>query len=423
MVSDVLDTPQQSFDPIVKGPKFTSDVINTLISSIMAFFAWLLFFSYYGLILSLELIGIVITFIVFMILLPYTLFQIGRWFEIFAYQLLTIRSGMQYLNYKTKCPFLKRKRLTFYCIAEQIRPKDAVFDDTFLKCHKASMWQECWSNRVPSILQVFDTKLPKQKQQLIFILANMKEKAAQSKTKMLEVLNNYEEDIESKLAAGYALAEMKEEKAILPLLTMLGKFDQRRDQTVRAILVRFQSSATPYLAEALVNCESENICGALIEVLGKIKDPSSVPVLKEVLSKPETSEYIRLEVLYALQENATNEAYEVLVHHLRNAGDEEHEVIRTITQSNKKMVLLLIELLSDSSISKEYYEKVGDILASLDASAYDKLFTQISQEEGSERARYLARILKENTPEDMEFQPLHLVLQKYVTTPESLDEF
>jgi len=422
MASDMLDIPKQSSEPVMKEPEFTSDVINALISSIVALFAWLLFFYYYGLILSLELIGIIITFIFFMILLPYTLFQISRWFEIFAYKLLTFRSGMQYLNYKTKCPFLKRKRLTFYCTAEQIRPKEAVFDDTFLKCHKELMWQECWPNRVPSILQVFDTKLPKQKQQLIFILANMKGKAVQSKTKILEVLNKDEEDIESRLAAGYALAEMKEEQAILPLLSMLGKFDQRRDQTIRAILVRFQSLAIPYLAESLVNCESDNVCGSLIEILGKIKVPSTVPVLKDVLLKPEASEYIRLEVLYALKENATNEAYELLVQHLKNAGDEEHEIIRTITQSSRKMILLLIELLSDPSISKEYYEKVGDILASLDASTYDKLFTNISQEEGAERARYLAGILKENTPEDEEFQTLHLILEKHMANSESFDD-
>ena len=214
---------------------------------------------------------------------------------------------------------------------------------------------------------------------------------------------------------------MKEEQAIPPLLSMLGKYDQRRDQTIRAILVRFQTIAIPYLAEALSDCESESYCGTIIEILGKIKDPSSVPVLKDLLFKPETTEYVRLEIVYALQENNTDEAYEVLVQHLKDAGDEEHEVIRTLTQSNKKMILSFIELLKDPSISKEYYEKVGDILASLDASIFDKLFAKISQEEGSERVRYLAGILKENTPEEAEFQPLHTVLQKYLVISEPLD--
>ena len=56
------------------------------------------------------------------------------------------------------------------------------------------------------------------------------------------------------------------------------------------------------------------------------------------------------------------------------------------------------------------YAEIGDILAQIPASTYEKLFAKI---EDVELVKRLATILKDHTPEEEEFAPLHAVLQMY----------
>ncbi|MHA1213680.1 MAG: HEAT repeat domain-containing protein [Candidatus Hodarchaeales archaeon] len=418
MASDNSDNSNESYDLISKEPEFISDVIQALLTAIMVTFSWYIFLSLYGWILSIPLLGIIITIGVFLLLLPYTLYQISRWLEIFGYKILSMKLGIPYMNYKSKCPFLKRKRLTFYCTAEQSNPYEIIFDPTFMKCHNESMWEECWAGRVPSIVGVFDYVPPKKQQTLAFTLAHMKEKAVESSFKMLEVVNNEELPLDVRLSAAYALAEMKEEKGIPTVLEMLGKYDTRHDHTIRAVIARYKEKAIPYLSEKLNEIESEIEKGVLVEILGKTQCKEAIPVLEKELKNEENGEYVKLQSIYSIQELGFKEGFDVLITYLENAGEEEHEAIKNVCMSNKlAMVPKLIELLNDPDISEEYYEKVGDILADIEAKTYDKIFSRIAEKEGAEEARRLAKILKDNTPEEEEFKPLHEILSMHLLEP------
>ncbi|MHA1974181.1 MAG: HEAT repeat domain-containing protein [Candidatus Hodarchaeales archaeon] len=418
MVSDNSDNSNKSHDLISKEPEFISDVVQAFLTAIMVIFSWYIFLSLYGWIMSIPLLGFLIVIGVFMLLLPYTLYQISRWLEIFGYKLLSMKLGIPYMNYKSKCPFLKRKRLTFYCTAEQSKPKEIIFDPTFMKCHNESMWEECWEGRVPSIIAVFDSVPPKLQQNLAFTLAHMKEKASESSFKMLETVNNEEYSLDVRLSAAYALAEMKEDKGIETVLEMLGKHDRRHDQTIRAVISRYRDRAIPYVREKLARTESEVEKGVLIEILGKTQSKEAIPVIEEELKNEENDEYVKLQSIYSLQELGFKEGFEILIAYLENAGDEEHEAIKNVCMSNKLiMVPKLIELLNNPDISEKYYEKIGDILADIEAKTYDKIFSRIAEKEGIEESRRLAKILKDNTPEEEEFNPLHQVLSNHLLEP------
>ena len=117
------------------------------------------------------------------------------------------------------------------------------------------MWEACWPDRIPSILEKYDEAPANMKQQFAFILAAMKDIASPAGDKMNEALINDTLEMEARVAAGYALEEMKDERGIEPLIGMMGQFDQRTDQMIRAILGRYQEMANPHLLEAIQNCE------------------------------------------------------------------------------------------------------------------------------------------------------------------------
>ncbi|MFX1284876.1 MAG: hypothetical protein ACFFB5_14540 [Promethearchaeota archaeon] len=400
-------------------PSFMNDFMNTLLSTIITVVLWILFFAYYEwlrlffpLFFGISIGTIVATLLVFFL----TYSTVIRWLDVWAYQIASWRSNVPYMNYQTKCPFLQRKLLSFTCRAEQIAPFEV---ELFEKCHKELMWEACWPERIPSILLVYDEAPAKMKQQLAFILAAMKEHALPAAEKMHEVLTSETLGLEERVSAGYALEEMKDERGIEPLITMVAKYDQRTDKMIRAILTRYQEMAIPYLIDAVQNCENDIQCGGYIEVMGKIGHDSTIPVLENLLMNDTTGDYSKLHTIYAFQEIGNEEAFKILIAYLEKASDEEQSAIKQVCLARKLISLpMLIDLLSNTEISEDYYARIGDILAEVDANTYDRFFTKIGESQGIESVQRLAAILKENTPEEEEFIRVHEVLSKYLASTE-----
>ena len=399
-------------------PNFINDLLTLVGTSALVSIIWYLFFMFYGYILSLELIGMIILFVVMLLLLPYSMTLVGKWFEIWAYQSAAWKHSIPYMNYKKKCPFFQRKYLKFSCKAEQLAPFDIP---TFEKCHKDKLWEDCWVNRVPSIIEVFNSVPPKKQQELSFILGAMKDKATLASNKMNEVLSDAQVEMETRLAAGYALSEMKEESAIAPLISMLGQSNQRTEQTIRAIIARFKDLAIPYLIQAIQECDSDQGCGAILEIMGKIGSENFFPTIEAVLRNESSGEYSKLNAYYALQAIDTEEAYRIVINSLDYASEEDWLTAKQVCQEKKsKSFPLLINLLPNNEISQQFYERIGDILADVDSSTYKKLFQQLQKTEGIEKTQNLARTLKEHTPEEEDFHKLHLILNEFINPPISL---
>lgn len=409
IIPDIDIIPDTSATP---PPNFMSDLGYLLLTTIVTVFLWVIFFNYLDFLFALDLIGFVLILVILMFLMPYTFYTIRRWFEIWAYQVVSWRRGLPYMNYKTKCPFLQRSMFTFSCKAEQIAPFD---EGIFKKCHIEPMWKACWPERIPSILQIFDDAPSKAKKELAFLLALMKEHAFPASSKMIEVLTNPVYEIEVRVSAGYALAEMKHEGGIEPLIEMVGQYNPRLDQTIRAILVHYSEMAVPSLHAAVQNCESDSQCGGLVEILGKIKDSNSLPILKSLLAQDKVGELTRLQTIYALQEMNSEEAIKILIEYLERAPEEEQTAIKQVCISRNLLSFpILIELLANQEISEDYYARIGDILAEVDARTYDHFFTELSVTQGLTTVQKLAAILKENTPEEEEFRKTHEVLAKHI---------
>ena len=394
------------------APSFATDLINTSLSLFIVIVIWYTFLQvvYPFLYFTLDLIGLIAAMLIMMFLLSYSFSKGSLFLSVLAYQLASRSTGIPYMNPKHKCPYLERKWLTFSCRAEQLLGFDLP---AFTKCHNKEMWLQCWSDRVPSILQVFDSLPPKKQQHLGFLLASMKEQARSANIKMMEVLTNESFTMDVRLSAGYALAEMKEESGILPLIELVGHGESvRQEQTIQAILTRFKELAVPHLIDALENCEDDSRYGGYAVILGKIGDESSIPTLQEMLTKETSGEYIRLQSIYALQEIETVSSYKALIAFMEHADEDEKEIIKDACLSKKLISFpILIELLTHDELSEEYYAEIGDTLAQVQAPTYDKLFTELKDEE---LVRKLASILKEHTPEDEEFLPLHEVLDQYI---------
>ena len=416
-----LNQPDDVSNSLSVPPSFTTDFLNAFLSTIFTIVLWFLFFMYYeflsGLLpllpgISLGTIGG--TLIVFF----FTYSLIIRWFEIWAYKLASWRSGVPYMNYRTKCPFFQRSRLTFSCKAEQITPLKL---EIFEKCHNKAMWEVCWPERIPSILEVYDEAPAKTKQQFAFMLAAMKEHALPAGEKMHEALTNNTLELEARVSAGYALEEMKDKSGIEPLIAMVGQFDQRTDKMIRSILVRYKDMAVPSLISAVQNCDNDIKCGGFVDVMGKIGHSNFVPTLDNLLTNETTGEFTRLQAIYALQEIASEDAFRILIAYLEKAPDEEQITIKQACLSRKLISFpLLIDLLSSTEITEDYYARVGDILAEVDANTYDRFFTKLGEDRGIETVQRLATILKKNTPEEDEFLMMHDVLSKYLDNSTSL---
>ncbi|MHA1976905.1 MAG: HEAT repeat domain-containing protein [Candidatus Hodarchaeales archaeon] len=406
-------------------PDFVSDFVGTIGNVFLVLVIWYFFFTfvYTTLYYLLDILGLIVSMIIMMYLLTFTFAKFSEFLSVMAYQSASWRTGIPYMNYKTKCPFLQRKFLNFTCIAEQI----AEFDiPAFEKCHREAMWLECWPDRVPSIIDVFDNKYdkvievkdrtthittPKRQQQLAFILGAMKERAKYASFKMLEVLKDESYLMDVRLAAGYALAEMKDESGIEIILSLIGQTDTRQETTVRAVVARFGELAIPYVATALENCEDDLKCGAYAEIMGKIGTPSAIPALEKLLNAPSSEDYTLLQTIYALHEIGTKEAYEKLITFLENAQEEEKSTIKDVLMTKKLITFpILIQLLNNAEISEDYYAEIGDILAQVQAPTYDKLFTKLEDKILVSR---LASILKEHTPDEEEYLPLHAVIDKH----------
>ncbi|MFX0015425.1 MAG: HEAT repeat domain-containing protein [Promethearchaeota archaeon] len=415
-----LKQPDSARNSTTAKPSFMVDFANASLSTIFSILLWILFFQYYPVLGSIIplFFGISVgTLVGTVIIIFFTYSILVRWFEIWAYQIASWRYPIPYMNYRTKCPFLQRRYLTFSCRAEQIAPFDIP---AFEKCHKSLMWEACWPERIPSILQVYDEAPPNVKQQYSFILAAMKEIASPAADKMYEALTSETLEIQARVSAGYALEEMKNERGIEPLISMLGQFDQRTNQMIQAILVRYKDMAMPYLISAIQNCEGDMQCGTIVEILGKIKHDDSVATIENLLTNEETGEVTRLQSIYALQEVGSEKAMKALVSYFKSAPAEEHDIIKDVLLNQKLISFpLLIELLSDPETPEDYYTRIGDILADVDAITYDRFFTKLGELKGLDTVHKLATILKENTPEEEEFQRLHEVLSKHQTSIQS----
>ncbi len=399
-------------------PNFVNDLLSLVGTSALVSLLWYLFFMFYGYILSLELIGMIILFVAMLLLLPYSMTIVGKWFEIWAYQSAAWKHSIPYMNYRKKCPFFQRKYFKFSCRAEQLAPFDVP---AFEKCHKTKLWEDCCANRVPSIIEVFDSVPPKKQQELSFILGAMKDKATLASNKMSEVLSDPQIEMETRLATGYALSEMKEESGIVPLISMLGQTNQRTEQTIRAIIARYKDLAIPYLIQAMQECDSDQTCGAFLEIMGKIGSENFFPTIEGVLKNENSGEYSKLNAYYALQAIDTEKAYRIVIDSLDYASEEDWLTAKQVCHGKKsKSFPLLNELLPNSEISQQFYERIGDILADVDSSTYKRLFKQLQETEGMEKAQNLARILKEHTPEEEEFQKLHSILNEIINPPLTL---
>lgn len=394
------------------APNFTSDLLSAAFSIFLVIIVWYTFIQviYPFLYFTLDFLGLIAAMLLMMFLLSYTFAKGSILLSVLAYQSATWRTGIPYMNSTTKCPYLKRRWLTFSCRAEQLSDFDV---SEYQKCHNEEMWLFCWPDRVPSILQVFDSNPPKKQQQLAFLLASMKEHAQSAGFKMLDVLTNEAFTMDVRLSAGYALAEMKDESAISPLIGMVGSGTNiRQEQTIRAIITRFKERAVPHVITAFNSSNDDNRCGGFAEILGKIGDESSISTLQEILVKETSEEYTRLQCLYALQEVETVSSFKVLITYLEGAPEEEKAIIKEACLSRKLISFpILIELLTHAEISEEYYAEIGDILAQVQAPTYDKLFRKLEDEELVQK---LASILKEHTPEEEEFLPLHEVLDQFI---------
>ncbi len=408
MSDDQIDTPMISSE---MAPDFVSDFIGAISMVFLVIAIWFVFFNlvYPFLAIQFEFLGLIGSMIIMMFLLTYTFARFSEFLSVMAYQSASWRTGIPYLNYKTKCPFLQRRFFKFNCIAEQIEELDI---QAFKKCHFENMWLECWPQRVPSIINVFDTVPPKRQQQLAFILGAMKERANSASTKLYEVLTTESYEMDVRLAAAYALAEMKEESGIEPVLSLLGQTDARQGTTIRAVVARFGELAIPYVTSALDTCEDDMNCGALAEILGKIGSSSVIPSLEKLLNNSSSEEYTLLQTIYALHEIGTKEAYESLIKYLETAEEEEKSTIKDVLMTKKLVTFpILIELLNNEEISEDYYAEIGDILAQVPASTYEKLFAKL---EDKGLVKQLASILKNHTPDEEDFLPLHAVLDVYV---------
>jgi len=390
---------------------FFSDLTNAFIRSIFIIFLWYFFFSYYPLIMAFGLLGLVIIFVVMMIILPYTLTAITLWFNIWAYKILSWQTNLPYMNYRAKCIFLQRKRFTFSCLAEQIAPYEK---DKIERCHREELWKACWPQRIPSILEAYDQVLDKRKQRLLTLLAAMNEYAAPAGPKMLVALNNTTLEPRTRIYAGLVLAVTKNEDGIEPLLNMLGNYETRTDKSIIAVLSRYGETVIPHLINAIKDSEDDNMCGVLVDIMGRTEHPNIIPTLDNLLKNEATGEFTRLQVIYALQGLQSEEAYKVLLDNFEKAPEDEQSQIKGVFLSNKPISLpLLIELLPDREISEDFYVQIGDVLAEVDAQTYNRLFTSIRESKGLETSQRLARILKENTPEEEEFQKIRDVLNKH----------
>ncbi|MHA2052560.1 MAG: HEAT repeat domain-containing protein [Candidatus Hodarchaeales archaeon] len=398
-------------------PSFSTDITRAITQLALALLSWYVFLSIIWPFLRylLGFLGDLAAGILMIMLLLYTFTIGGLFLDALAYQSAVRNTGLPYMNYTTKCPYFFRKRLTFYCRAEQIADFDVP---AFRKCHNEDMWLQCWPERVPSILNIFDTVPLKRQQQLAYLLASMKEYASSASFKMMEVLTNEQVELLLRMSAGYALSEMKEESALEPLINLLDReLPAREEQTIRAIITRFGVLALAPISTALENSESDIKAGGFVEIIGRIADPSGIPILKETLFSPQTQEYTRLQTVYGLQAIGTKEAYSILIEYLENAPEDEKSILKDVLLSEKAISLPnLINLLSREDISDEYYAEIGDVLAQVQAPTYDHFFSKLleKEEESKESAKYLAKTLKEHTPEEEEYIALHTVLDKYI---------
>ena len=403
---------QEELQKLRLASNFTSDLLSAALSLFLVIIVWYTFIQviYPFLYITLDILGLIAAMLIMMFLLSYTFAKVSVLLSVLAYQSATWRTGIPYINSKTKCPYLERKWLTFSCRAEQLSDFDVP---AFQRCHHEDLWVQCWSDRVHSILQVFDSSPPKRQQQFGFILASMKENARTAGFKMLEVLTSETYTMDVRLSAGYALSEMKDETGISPLIEMVGSgADNRQEQTIRAVITRFKELAVPDVITAINSCTDDDICGGFAEILGKIGDERSISTLEEILVKETSGEYTRLQSIYALQEIGTVSSYKALIAYLEKAPEDEKPIVKDACLSKKLITFpILIELLTHAEISEEYYAEIGDILAQVQAPTYDKLFTKLEDEELVQK---LALILKEHTPEEEEFLPLHEVLDQYI---------
>ncbi|MFW9777658.1 MAG: HEAT repeat domain-containing protein [Candidatus Heimdallarchaeota archaeon] len=403
-------------DPVKLPPKvptFSGDLVRGLLTLSLSGLTWIILFTYMPFFLSLGILGLIIVIVAILWLLPYTFSGVNRLFEAVAYQRAASQTQLPYLNYPTKCQFLQRRQLNFTCMAEQLAPFDLT---VFNRCHNQPLWELCWQERIPSILEVFDMETAERQQRLGFILAAMKEYAKPAATKMLEVLNNEDIDTQVRITAGYALEEMKEDSAITTLVGMIGRLDQQADKLVQSVVARYGETALPDLINALQLCDSDIICGSLVETIGRIKNDKGVPALDQILNDTTKGEFTRMQALYALRTIGSETAFKRLIAQLETAQTEEHSMIKTVCLANKEICFpILIELLADKTISETYYERIGDILAEEGAKSYGQFFTQLRKTKDDSTILHLVQILKEHTPEnDEEFIGLHQVLDSLI---------
>ena len=169
-------TAQNQETPLLESliePDFTSDLIKAASYVFLIVLVWISFVSiiYPFLLFSFDLLGLIASIVIMVYLISYTFNVVSQFLGVMAYQSASWKYNIPYMNYKSKCQFLRRNFMSYQCWAEQIEDFDVSI---FEKCHKEHMWVNCWPERVPSILATFDSFPPKEQRRLALILRIIK---------------------------------------------------------------------------------------------------------------------------------------------------------------------------------------------------------------------------------------------------------
>ena len=113
----------EQVDPLIiqseTEPEFMSDLIESVGMVFLVILGWYLFFFTvypYLFILLGELLGFFASILIMMFFLTFTFTKVSEFMSVIAYRTASSRTGLPYMNYETKCPFLKRRYLNFTCM-------------------------------------------------------------------------------------------------------------------------------------------------------------------------------------------------------------------------------------------------------------------------------------------------------------------
>jgi len=108
-----VQNPETPLTETLIEPDFTSDLIKAAGYVFIIILVWISFVSiiYPFLIMSFDLFGLIASIVIMVYLISYTFTVVSQFLGVLAYQSASWRYNIPYMNYKTKCPFLRRNFL------------------------------------------------------------------------------------------------------------------------------------------------------------------------------------------------------------------------------------------------------------------------------------------------------------------------